>query len=304
VTRRVAVTGANGFIGRHVVAMLRERGDAAYPIARPFEAVRIASQIAGADAVIHLAGLVSAASESAFVDANVEGTRTVATAARAAGVPIVFVSSLAAGGPAPADRPRVETDPPAPLTAYGRSKLAGERAIRAIDGLRWTILRPTVVYGPGDRGMYPVFRLAARGILPHVGRRTAKYMFVHVRDLTRVIDRAIDARAFGETMFVCHPHAVTTRTLLDRLSEAVGRQAPIVRVPDVVLWAASRVGDVVGALRGKRLIIDSPRYAELSAPGFVCSVDRLRDRLGIVAEIDLDEGLAQTAAWYRAEGWL
>jgi len=303
-TRRVAVTGATGFIGRNVVALLRDRGDAVFPIARPFDTGRIAAQIAGADAVVHLAGLVSAASESAFVEANIEGTRIVAAAARVADVPMVYVSSLAAGGPAPADAPRVETDPPAPLTAYGHSKLGGERAIRAIDGLQWTILRPTVVYGPGDRGMFPVFRLAAHGILPHVGRTTAKYMFVHVRDLARVIDRAVDARAFGETMFVCHPRAVTTRELLDGLCEAVGRRAPIVRVPDVVLRAAARVGDVVGTLRGKRLIIDSPRYAELSAPGFVCSVDRLRVRLGVVAEIDLTEGLAQTAAWYRAAGWL
>jgi len=304
VTRRVAVTGANGFIGRNVVALLRERGAAVSPIARPFDADRVAAQIAGADAVVHLAGVVSAAKESAFVEANVEGTRTIAAAARAAGVPIVYISSLAAGGPAPADAPRVETDPPAPLTAYGHSKLGGELAIRSIDGLQWTILRPTVVYGPGDRGMLPIFRLAARGVLPHVGRTTAQYMFVHVRDLARVIDRAVDARAFGETMFVCHPRAVTTRELLERMREAVGRRAPIVRVPDTVLRAAARVGDVVGTLRGKRLIIDSPRYAELSAPGFVCSVERLRDRLGIAAEIDLAEGLAQTAAWYRAEGWL
>jgi nucleoside-diphosphate-sugar epimerase len=298
------VTGAGGFIGRHLVAMLHDRGDEAIPIARPFDANRVASELAGAQAVVHLAGLVSAATDAAFTEANVEGTRAVGEAARRAGIPIIYISSLAAGGPAPAEAPRTEADEPAPVTQYGRSKLGGERAIQSIDGLQWTILRPTVVYGPGDHGMLPVFRLAARGVLPHVGRKTAKYMFIHINDLLRVIDRAVDARAFGETLFVGHPRPVTTRELLDHLRAAVGRRAPIVRVPDPVLGVAASFGDVIGRLRGRRLIIDRARYAELSGPGFVCSVERLRDRLGIVAAIDLPEGLARTAAWYRSEGWL
>ncbi|HEV3140970.1 MAG TPA: NAD-dependent epimerase/dehydratase family protein, partial [Vicinamibacterales bacterium] len=203
-TRTVAVTGSSGFIGRNLMTALAARG-ATIPIARPFDAARIASRIAGADAIVHLGGLVSAPRDRDLFDANVENTRVVADAARRAGVPVVYISSLAAGGPAPLSRPRVEDDPPSPLTPYGHSKLAGERVIRATDGLHWTILRPTVVYGPGDRGMLPLFRLAARGVLPHVGRTTAHYMFVHVHDLVRAIDRAIDARADGETMFVCHP---------------------------------------------------------------------------------------------------
>jgi len=304
VTRRVAVTGSSGFIGSNLTATLRERGDEVIAIARPFDAARIAAQIAGADALVHLAGLVSAATDRAFVEANVEGTRVVAEAAWRASVPVVDVSSLAAGGPAPAAAPRVEDDEDAPLTAYGRSKLGGEQALRAIDGLRWTILRPTVVYGPGDRAMLPLFRLAARGVLPHVGRRSAAYMFVHVRDLVRTIDRAIDARAWSETMFVCHPRTVTTREILECAQQAVGRHGPIVRIPDVVLRAAAAAGDVVGRIRGRRTLIDGPRYRELSAVGFVCRVDRLHDRLGVVAGIDLPEGFSETAAWYRAEGWL
>jgi len=304
VKRRVGVTGASGFIGRNLMAALVRRGDEAVPIARPFDAGRIGVQIAGADAVVHLAGLVSAPSDRAFFDANVEGTRIVADAARRAGVPLVQISSLAAGGPAASDAPRVEDDPSAPLTAYGRSKLEGENVIRAMDRLDWTILRPTVVYGPHDRAMLPLFRLAARGVLPHVGRASAAYMFVHVDDLVRAIDRAIDARVFGETMFVGHPRTVTTREILEHLRTAVGRRAPIVRVPDVVLRAASAAGDVVGRIRGRRMLIDGSRYRELSAVGFVCSVDRLRARLGIAAETDLPDGFAHTAAWYRSQGWL
>jgi len=304
VSRRIAVTGSSGFIGSNLVEALSAKGDEVLRLARPFDPSRIADALRGAAAVVHLAGRVSAVRERDFAEANVEGTRAVAEGARRAGVPIVHISSLAAGGPAPAAAPRSESDPPAPITAYGRSKLESERAIAAMDGLRWTILRPTVVYGPRDRGMLPLFRMAARGVLPLVGRRTAAFMFVHVDDLIRAIDRAIDAGAHGETLFVAHPRPATTREVLEAVCAAVGRRAPIVPIPDAVLRAACAAGDLAARLRGRRILLDSSRYRELSADGFVCRVDRLRERLGVVAEIDLGSGLARTAAWYRSQGWI
>ena len=68
--------------------------------------------------------------------------------------------------------------------------------------------------------------------------------------------------------------------------------------------AAALAGDLAGMLRGKPAVINSRRYAELASEGFVCRVDRLRDRLGIVAEIELKDGLAGACAWYRKDGWL
>jgi nucleoside-diphosphate-sugar epimerase len=217
---------------------------------------------------------------------------------------MVHISSLAAGGPASASSPRSEDDPPAPITPYGRSKLEGERVIAAMPDLRWTVLRPCVVYGPRDRAMLALFRMAVGRLLPLVGRPAAAYSFVHVDDLVRAIDRAIDADLHGETMFVAHERPATARALLEAIRAAVGRRAAIVPVPNVVLRAASAVGEVVGRLRGRRLLLNSARYRELVADGFVCRVDRLRERLGVVAEIELPVGLARTAAWYRSEGWL
>jgi nucleoside-diphosphate-sugar epimerase len=105
-------------------------------------------------------------------------------------------------------------------------------------------------------------------------------------------------------LFVGHPAPVTTRALLEGVRRAVGRRAMIVSVPMSVLRLVALIGDAAGALRGKPLPMNSRRYAELAVDGFVCRVDRLRDRLGIEATVGLDEGLAQTAAWYRREGWL
>jgi dihydroflavonol-4-reductase len=304
VTRRIAVTGASGFIGRHLVEHLAARGTDVVAVRRPFEIDTLRDALRGADAVVHLAGVVSAVHERDYVSANVDGARAVAEATRAAGVPMIHVSSLAAAGPASPRTPRSEDDVPAPINAYGRSKLAGERVVAATDGLRWTILRPGVVYGPRDRALLPVFRLAERGILPLVGRMDAAYTFIHVADLVRVITAAADRPAERDILFVGHPVPVTTRDLLEGVRAASSVRGRIVRIPLAITRLAAFGGDAIGVLFGKSALINSRRYAELASEGFVCRVDRLRDRLGIVAEIGLNEGLADAYAWYRREGWL
>lgn len=301
---RIAVTGATGFIGRHLVSHLESRGDAVGKVGRPLEREALRQAFRGADTVVHLAGVVSTTRDEEYLEVNVDGARAVAEAAGESGARLVHISSLAAAGPAPPDAPRAEEDPPAPMTAYGRSKLEGEHAIMAVPGLPWTILRPGVVYGPGDRALLPLFVLASRGVLPLIGRATAAYTFVHVSDLVRAIAAAVDQHADDQVMFVGHPHPVTTRALLEGVRQAVGRAAVIVRVPSLLLRLAALLGDAGGALRGRPLPINSRRYAELATEGFVCRVDRLRDRLGVVATIGLDEGLAEAAAWYRREGRL
>ena len=301
---RIAVTGSRGFIGRHVCDCLSARDDDVVAVRRPFTPTALAEALRGADAVVHLAGVVSTMREREFFEANVDGTRAVAEAARAAGAQLVHISSLAAAGPASPAAPRSEDDPPAPINAYGRSKLEGERAVAALDGLRWTVLRPGVVYGPRDRALLPLFTFAARGVMPLVGRVDAAYTFIHVADLVRAITAAVDHPAAGDTMFVGHPHPVTTREILEGVRTAAGARAAIIRIPMAITRLAALAGDIGGLLRGRPAVINSRRYVELASKGFVCRVDRLRDRLGIVARIGLQEGLADACAWYRREGWL
>jgi nucleoside-diphosphate-sugar epimerase len=320
----IAVTGATGFIGRHLVARLIARGDQVRAIVRPesrafdrlplppgaaviraaLEEASLRDAFRQVDVVVHLAGVVSSVRDRVFQDVNVEGTRTVAAAARTADAYLVDVSSLAAAGPAPLSAPRTEDDPPTPITEYGRSKLGGERAIAAMAGLRWTVLRPGIVYGPGDRAFLPLFEAAARGVMPLVGRPGASYSVIHVEDLVGAIAAAIDRGLEGDTIFVAHPQPASTRQLAEGVRDAVGRSTVTIPVPMSLTRLAAWAGDAAGMLTGRPQIINSRRYAEMSAEGFVCRVDRLRDRLQVVAPTGLKDGMAQTAAWYREMGWL
>src|SRR5204863_5711085 len=158
VIRSTAITGATGFIGRHVATDLTARGVAVTSIVRPgschtpppdstvihapLETAALRSAFSGIDAVVHLAGVVSAVDAQTFFDVNTEGTRAVAEAARDAGARLIHISSLAAAGPAPASSPARETDPPKPVTPYGVSKLESERIVNGTAGLRSIILRP------------------------------------------------------------------------------------------------------------------------------------------------------------------
>lgn len=191
----VALTGATGFIGGAVLrrltasgwrvrALYRSRRGRILPRASGIDWVAgdldddcaLARLVAGADAVIHCAGAVRGARRADFARVNVAGTRHVVDAA-ARGAPaarFLLLSSLAAREP--------------DLSDYAWSKRRGEEALQAGAGaLRWTILRPPAVYGPGDREMLPLFRGMARGFATVPGRGVGRVSLLYVEDLASAI---------------------------------------------------------------------------------------------------------------------
>src|SRR3989442_608223 len=182
----VFVTGGTGFVGAHLVKALRARGDTVTALVRrpalaeqlgwgggpEIRLVRgdlddqnaLRDGCTGAEVVFHVAGKIVARSAAEFMATNRDGTANVLEAARDAGVRrFVHISSLAVAGPTTPGHPIDEAQPPAPITHYGRSKLAAELLVRAMP-MEWTIVRPPVVYGEWDRGTLTVFRLARRGV--------------------------------------------------------------------------------------------------------------------------------------------
>lgn len=318
-SRSVSVTGATGFVGWHVADTFVRDGWHVRAIVRPgnvkplppgvesveaeLSAPSLTRACGGSDVVVHGAALIRARDARTMNAVNVEGTRAAAQAAARAHARFLLVSSQAAGGTGTPLAPRSETDTPAPVNVYGRSKLAAEEVVRTTSDLRWTIVRPSAVYGPRDRGFLPLFRLARRGLfVVPTGAHTA-FTLIYISDLVRAIQLAVQTdAAVGETLFVGHSQASTGVELLAAVAAAEGRRFRPYLVPRPIVSALASAGDIAWKL-GMKPLVDSSRYAELRAEGFVCAVDRARRVLGFTADTALEHGVGLTATWYRNEGW-
>ncbi len=269
------------------------------------DAGALAALVDGREIVFHVAGLVAARSADEFLRVNRDGTaRLAGAAARERVARLVLVSSLAVTGPSRPGESVGEDSAERPVTAYGRSKQAGERAARETD-VPLTIVRPSAVYGPGDRSFLSLFRAASRGIVPLLGDGRQELTLLHVRDLAHaLVAAALSPATLGRTYHAGHPTPVTQRALADAIARAVGRQARTLALPGAVVRPALGLAGRVARALGRAPLLDGDKANELLASGWVASSDALRRDAGWGARIPLAEGLAETANSYREAGWL
>jgi nucleoside-diphosphate-sugar epimerase len=179
--------------------------------------------------------------------------------------------------------------------------------VRGAPALPWTILRPGVVYGPRDREMLRLFQVARRGIVPVFGLGRQHVCVVYAPDLADAIARAgREPKALGQTYHLAHPVAVTQRDLARGVGRAArgGRTPLVLPVPAAIAAPIVRMIGRAAAATGRRSVVSGDKLAEFLAPSFETSVERAERELGWRAAHDLERGLAETAAWYRREGWL
>lgn len=321
---RVLVTGATGFVGSHLVEALRRRNAEVTALVRSTgKAQALASQgvrlvagdlhdpaaleqaAAGQDVVFHVAGLVAAKDEAEFLRTNREGTAGLLDAAGRAGVGrFVLVSSMAAGGPSAPGRPHTGSEPPRPVTAYGRSKLAAEQLVRT-GRVPWTILRPPMVYGPWDREVLKVFRLARLGIAPVFGEGTQELSAVHGADLAQaLVAAAMAERAENRLYYACHPETFTSAAFVRSVGAALGRSVRVLRLPRLLGSAALSVTGAAARLSGRPTILTPDKANEFFQAAWTGDPRPLVEETGWSPEFSLESGLAHTYAWYRSAGWL
>jgi nucleoside-diphosphate-sugar epimerase len=161
------------------------------------------------------------------------------------------------------------------------------------------------VYGPRDRGFLPLFRVSKYGLSLLATDPSTPFTLIHVTDLARAVLAAVRAGdgADRETFFIGHPQPMTVAEILSSIAGSLGQPYRPVRVAPPLLRLAASLGDLAWKVN-QRFIIDGGRLAELTAEGFVCSVERARQRLDFVAGIGARDGFAGTAAWYASAGWM
>lgn len=322
-SRVALVTGAAGFIGSHLVEALLARAWRVRCLVRktsvlkwiPTDDVSLINgdiALGGEDleratrnvsVVFHLAGLTSAADDSAYITVNVEGTRNVVTAMQKAAPDalLVFCSSLAAAGPA-RKRPINETDEPAPVSAYGRSKLTAERIVEE-SGLQYLIVRPPAVYGPRDKDILAAFRLVSRGLALRVAPEGQKLSMVHAEDLARGLACAAETEGRG-LYYMTDGMIHTWESVIENVSRAVGKKPRVIGVPSGIADFIATADQFRASLFGAKPLLTPDRMKELSQDNWTCDDTRARLDIDYESSISLPDGFKATAEWYRSNKWL
>ncbi len=326
---KVLLTGANGFVGSHILDRLRADGIPTVLLLRrssdtrliaghlPHVEVRFGTlgdlpalreALTGATHVLHCAGATKALSVEGLFAVNQTGTRNLVQAVNESPTPVervVHLSSLAAGRSGTRAAPAHEDDPPAPLSEYGRSKRAGEREVLTGCRCEFVILRPCAVYGPRDGEFLRLFKAVRAHFLPVFGGGRQELSLVFAPDLAATAVRALTGPGMaGRILNVAGAEIVGAGELAAAVARLMGGRMLRIKLP-AGLWRAICAGASAWARITRRpTVLAHGKHCELTAPGWVCDTTRLQAAMGPLCGTRLAEGLSATLAWYRQQGWL
>ncbi|MFI5166943.1 MAG: NAD-dependent epimerase/dehydratase family protein [Thermoanaerobaculales bacterium] len=319
----VAMTGATGFVGSHLVdallaagirprALVRDPAKLGERARRVVEVVRgdlddrdaLRRVTAGAGTVLHLAGVVRAASAGQFDRGNRAGTENLVAAVAEAsrGARLVAVSSLSATGPSKDPSGRAPEDKPQPISAYGRSKLGAENSVRTFTG-PWVILRPPAIFGPRDTDVLQFFRLAARGAVPvPAGERWLSTAYV--ADVVRAILAAAAGEGTGRILHLGEPAPREIRDLIRLIATSGGVHARVVPVPRLLVRLGGVCGDMLQRFGVASFALTSDKARELVGRHWTAQTAASLQVLGLEGFVPFATGAGVAWAWYREHGWV
>ncbi len=309
----VALTGATGFIGRRLAPMLAADGWRVRlllrrdPVVKEWRGLQLQvvagdlldpaalrQLVEGADAVVHVAGLIKAARQAQYDAVNHAASRMLAETMRAhaPAARLLHFSTMAAREPK--------------LSGYAASKRAGEDAVREVLGERVTVLRPPAVYGPGDRETLVFFQMAQKAIVPLAGTPVARAAMIHVDDLCSLAVALLREPSHGQVLTAAdaRPEGYTWREVFTTAAHAVGNPgARLVHAPALLLRALALGGDVA-RLFGVASMLTTQKLRELRHADWSVPASELARPAGWAPRHDLVDGFAGAVAWYRRAGWL
>ena len=326
-TSSVLITGANGFVGArlcryfiqqgfHVVGGVRQSSDLSQLRDLPVEfrhgdvttADKLPAMVQGVDYIVHNAGIVKSKDPQQFFKVNELGTKALMEAVTH-GNPnvrkIVYISSLAAVGPSVEGSPLTEESSPHPVTTYGRSKLAGERVVLSyLNSLPVAIVRPSGVYGPGDKEVFSVFQTANRRIRALIGDLDRKIQMIFVDDLCQGVHLATTRQTeSGSVYFLAENRVYSFREWIETLERAIGKKGFPLVLPAPVFRMIAAVSGFTFKLVRATPMLTAEKANELLASWEV-SIEKARRELGFNPQVDFEDGASITYQWYKHEGWL
>jgi len=333
---KALVTGANGFVGSHLVEGLLSKGYHVICLVRKTSNLRWLSGLnveyvyadisekeslsreAGSfgknvlndvDFVFHVAGLTKAKSKEEYLKANYEGTKNLIEACVENNQQIkrfVYISSQAAVGPGKDDQPLDETAPCNPVTDYGKSKLEGEKIVLEFSSkLPVTIIRPPAVYGPRDSDILSFFKVANYGFKTFFGKGESYLSLCYIEDLIDGIILAAESpKATGQIYFIADDQIYSWREAFRIVAKVLNKKTITLKIPKVFLYAIAFVSENVARLLGKPTVINMQKVREITQKYWLCDVSKAKKELGFSPQYKLEEGAKKTVRWYKEKGWL
>lgn len=322
---KVLLTGANGFVGSHiveelllndyeVVCVVRKNSDLKWLTTQNLiikygeldDKVFMKEAVASSDVVIHCAGAVRAFDWSVYKKVNVDITKNIIDSILESNKSLkkfIFVSSQAAMGPAPEGRARILSDPESPVSDYGKSKLLAEKEVKKLEGkIPYTILRPAAVYGPRDKDIFTFFSLVNKHLAPKTLQKHI-IQLVFVRDIAKIIVKSINTPiSDNKIYYLSDGKEYSWKDVADIIAVSNGIKTVTLPLFDFIFKIAGNICEITGSITKKPQVLNKQKITEMLQKAWVCDNSQTVKDLDFTFE-NLENGSKITYNWYLRNKW-
>ena len=322
------VTGANGFVGSHLVDYLIQKNFEVHCIVRKssnlqwlegknlkifdcglFDKNGLREAFKEANYIFHVAGVVKAKDEAGYFKGNVEATKVLLEVAEELKNQIkkfVVVSSQTVSGPASKDKPVTEEMNPNPLTTYARSKLKQEQlALSFRDKFPVTVCRAPAIYGERDTEIFIYFQVFNRGLTTLIGFDKKELSLLHVADLAEGLYlAAVSEKSNGKIFFISSEKFYNWDEVGNITSQVLGKKAIRIRIPHFIVFIIAAFAQFFAMFSSKPATLNIEKAKDLVQSYWICDTSKAMRELGYRQKVSLEEGIRRTCNWYKKMKWI
>ncbi|MDN5354740.1 MAG: hypothetical protein PWQ09_1496 [Candidatus Cloacimonadota bacterium] len=319
--KKIAITGANGFIGSFLSNYLKNEYQVTCLVRQNSNTDLLADKnmirfvdysdeellqtiIASQDILIHTAALTKAATWSDFEQININLSLKLAQLANKFKLEqFIFISSQAASGAGLT--PKLEDDSCHPISMYGKSKLLAEQELQKVLKIPYTFIRPASVFGPGEKDFYLYFKLINKHLSLLIGKKKRYMSLIYVEDLVKLIKSTLgNTKAYNQTFFASDGKTYTWQQFAQTLSRVMNKNVMQIRLPEFLVILVAEISELAGKLTKKYPTLNHEKVKEMRESCWLVNNKKAKDILKFKPEYNLQIALQQTYRWYLQNGWL